>query len=81
MGLANSTDIEIWKYAYDKDFSIVTVDADFYDISLLNGHPPKIIWIRTGNMPTAQLAEMLIEQKDNIANFIASKELACMEIA
>ena len=80
VGLANSTDAEIWQYAYNKGYAIVTFDADFYDISLLNGHPPKIIWIRTGNMPTAELAEMLIEQKDDMASFLENEGLACLEL-
>ncbi|MFP4557258.1 MAG: DUF5615 family PIN-like protein [Bacteroidales bacterium] len=80
VGLANSTDLEIWQYAFNQGYAIVTFDADFFDISLLNGHPPKIIWIRTGNKPTAQLAEMLIAQKEDIESFIASSELACLEI-
>jgi predicted nuclease of predicted toxin-antitoxin system len=80
VGLANSTDIDIWQYAFNNGFTIVTFDADFYDISLLNGYPPKIIWIRTGNMPTAKLADMLIAQKDEIVSFAGNQELACLEI-
>ncbi|MFN3999001.1 DUF5615 family PIN-like protein [Algoriphagus sp.] len=33
-------------------YSIVTFDSDFFDLSLIKGHPPKIIWIRTGNLTT-----------------------------
>ena len=46
--LANSTDKEIWEYAKIHDFIILTFDADFYDFSVVWGHPPKIIWLRTG---------------------------------
>ena len=43
--LTDCEDLEIWKFAKENDFVIVTFDADFYDISILNGHPPKIIWL------------------------------------
>ena len=55
-GLMDSEDPEIWQFAKKNDYSIVTFDSDFYDISIINGHPPKIIWIRTGNLTTTGLA-------------------------
>ena len=42
-GLMDCDDSEIWEYARNYEYSIVTFDSDFYDISLINGHPPKII--------------------------------------
>ena len=41
-------DFEIWNYAKENDFVIVTFDEDFYEWMLLKGFPPKIIWIRSG---------------------------------
>jgi predicted nuclease of predicted toxin-antitoxin system len=41
IGLENSTDKQIWEYAKENDYIIVTFDADFYDFSLVWGHPPK----------------------------------------
>ncbi|MBU0764903.1 MAG: DUF5615 family PIN-like protein [Bacteroidetes bacterium] len=35
VGLNDHEDIDIWQYAYDNDYSIVTFDSDFYDISLI----------------------------------------------
>ena len=49
-GLMDCDDPDIWEYARKNDYSIVTFDSDFYDISVISGHPPKIIWIRTSNM-------------------------------
>ena len=42
------TDTDIWNYAKDKGHVIVTKDADFYDRILLEGKPPKVVWIREG---------------------------------
>lgn len=83
LGLEDSSDIEIWEYAKNNGFTIVTFDADFFDLSNLNGHPPKIIWLRTGNTTTENIANILIDKKELIKDFITNpdnKELACLEI-
>ena len=42
-GLAGHDDSDIWEYAKKYHYAIVTFDSDFYDISLIKGHPPKIV--------------------------------------
>ena len=59
LGLTNAEDVDIWDYARKNNYVIVTFDADFYDISLISGCPPKIIWFRTGNLTTNQIANIL----------------------
>jgi len=83
MGLENKSDIEIWEYAKAKNFTIVTFDADFYDFSILFGHPPKIIWLRTGNTSTQNISKIIIEKSKIIEDFILAEnyaELSCLEI-
>lgn len=83
VGLKNHEDPDIWIYAHDHNYVIVTFDSDFYDISLLNGLPPKIIWIRCGNLTTNDIVELLKANKNNINDFINSPEQAysaCLEI-
>jgi predicted nuclease of predicted toxin-antitoxin system len=61
----------------------VTFDADFYDISSSKGHPPKIIWLRTGNTTTTFLASLLASKAMIIKSFIvdeAYRKIACLEI-
>ncbi|MGM0566708.1 MAG: DUF5615 family PIN-like protein [Bacteroidota bacterium] len=84
LGLENATDLEIWSYAKKYDFTIVTFDSDFCDISNLKGFPPKIIWLRFGNTTTDKLAEILSIKAESIKAFINSpenKELACLEVS
>lgn len=59
IGMGNALDIEIWQYAYDHDYMIVTKDADFSELGLLKGFPPKIIWIRRGNCSTQEIETIL----------------------
>jgi predicted nuclease of predicted toxin-antitoxin system len=47
------------------------------------GHPPKISWIRTGNLTTAEIAEILYQRKIDIEHFLyneAYSDLSCIEI-
>lgn len=83
LGLEGYTDKQIWDYAKKNHYTIVTFDADFYDLSNLYGHPPKIIWLRTGNRKTEDLAELLVSKFDLIQDFVKNpsyKEIACVEI-
>jgi predicted nuclease of predicted toxin-antitoxin system len=82
-GLMDSTDSEIWDYASRHGYTIVTFDADFYDISVINGHPPKIIWIRSGNLTTNNIVQLLMRHNDSIKDFLTSndfKDISCLEI-
>ncbi|RZJ71905.1 DUF5615 family PIN-like protein [Flavobacterium sp.] len=80
--LQNSKDFEIWQFAEKENFTIVTFDPDFYDLSMVRGFPPKIIWLRMGNILTAELADLMIKNKLAIEDFLAlsESEIACLEI-
>jgi predicted nuclease of predicted toxin-antitoxin system len=83
LGLENSSDLKIWEFAKKNDFTIVTFDADFFDLASLKGHPPKIIWLRIGNTTTENIANLFIEKQELITDFVLnpdSKDLACLEI-
>jgi predicted nuclease of predicted toxin-antitoxin system len=54
-GLASATDLEIWAYAREHDFAVVSKDDDFRSLSLVNGAPPRVIWLRIGNASTAAI--------------------------
>ena len=83
LGLADSTDMAIWEFARSHNYTIVTFDSDYYDLSIIKGHPPKIIWLRIGNTSTAGIAKVLSEDFELIKAFISDdsyKELSCLEI-
>jgi predicted nuclease of predicted toxin-antitoxin system len=80
VGLENKPDTSIWAYAKSYNFSIVTFDADFYDISQIKGCPPKIVWLRTGNLTTSAIAERMIIHQQHISTFLADPEQECLEI-
>lgn len=83
LGLQNFWDRQIWAYAKENNFALVTFDSDFFDLANLFGHPPKIIWLRSGNSNTNELAELIISKSELILDFLSNpnyKELACIEI-
>ena len=80
LGLFNKPDRIIWEFAKKEGFIIVTFDSDFYDLSLTQGHPPKLIWIKSGNITTRNLQKLLNAKAPQIKNFDDDKELGCLEI-
>ena len=56
-------DIEIWRYALDNDFIIVTHDEDFYHLMDIHGFPPKVVLLRTGNCNRKNIFSLLVNAK------------------
>jgi predicted nuclease of predicted toxin-antitoxin system len=61
VGLDRADDRTVWEYARHYDYTLVTKDADFSELQLLYGFPPKIVWIRRGNCST-QTIELLLRE-------------------
>jgi predicted nuclease of predicted toxin-antitoxin system len=57
--LHESPDSLVWAYARDHGFTIVSKDADFSEISMEIGYPPKLIWLKTDNCSTDQVEELI----------------------
>jgi predicted nuclease of predicted toxin-antitoxin system len=69
LGLGTSSDRDVWEYARLNDFMIVTKDADFSELSVLLGTPPKVIWIRRGNCSTNDIEKLLRNSYSAISAF------------
>lgn len=78
-GLERASDRAIWQYAKNHDFVIVTKDADYYDLSLLLGAPPFVIWLQTGNTDKAAVLACLIDSQAEIQAGFESGQL-CVEV-
>ena len=72
-------DIDIWNYAFENDYVIITKDNDFLDLLELKGYPPKIVLLRTGNNSSAGLMELLIKKKSMIED-LKNNEYGLLEI-
>ena len=80
VGLNNGNDADIWQFAKQHGFNIVTFDSDFFDILVVRGFPPKIIWFRTGNLTTSKIAAWLMNNHIKISSFINNPEQFCLEV-
>jgi predicted nuclease of predicted toxin-antitoxin system len=78
--LADKTDTEIWNFARSNNFCIVTQDADFAERSRLYGSPPKVIWLRCGNLRTKQVEVLLRSCSGAIQEFLNNPNLHCLEL-
>ena len=72
-------DIDIWNYAFENDYVIITKDNDFLDLLELKGYPPKIVLLRTGNNSSTGLMELLINKKSMIED-LKNNEYGLLEI-
>ena len=65
-GLKGFPDDDVWEYARDNGFTVVSKDSDFYQRSLLYGHPPKLVWLRIGNCNRDILVALITKYKEQI---------------
>jgi predicted nuclease of predicted toxin-antitoxin system len=77
-GLIRASDSAIWEFAKANGFSIVTADADYYEMATVQGPPPKIIWLRGCDYPTAVAEKLIRSQAIRIADFISDPERAVL---
>jgi predicted nuclease of predicted toxin-antitoxin system len=72
LDMGEADDLEIWDYARQHNYVVVTRDSDYNDLSLLRGFPPKVIWIRRGNCSTAEIERLLRSAGGAIEDFAKS---------
>jgi predicted nuclease of predicted toxin-antitoxin system len=80
VGLEDASDLAIFNYAKTHDYAIVTFDSDFVDLNVIKGIPPKIIWLKTGNLTTKHISELLRNNILSIRSFLQSEEEEILEI-
>ncbi|MFZ1385891.1 MAG: DUF5615 family PIN-like protein [Thiolinea sp.] len=80
LGMDGASDREVWQFARDNNYILVTQDSDFNDFSTLYGYPPKVIWLKCGNQPRQRIVELLLSIKPDVEQFVADDELACLEV-
>ncbi len=80
LGLAEVDDAEIWMFALREGFAIVTKDADFVELSLMRGFPPKVVWLNLGNVSNARILTRLSAETDAINDFLMNTTEGALEI-
>ena len=80
VGLDRAADPAVWTYAQVADCIIVSKDADFSDMSVVRGLPPKVIWLRLGNCSTNDIEQALRSAHMQITAFANDATAGVLEI-
>lgn len=78
VGLSRAVDMDIWRYARQHGFAVVTLDSDFYDFSVLHGAPPKVVWLRSLDTSTRAILGLLSDRIPEIRAFGGDPATACL---
>ena len=66
LGLDQTPDLDLWKFARDSGYCIVSKDSDFGDWAQVFGSPPPLVWLRVGNCKTRDLVTKLSRNAERI---------------
>ena len=78
LDLAQSTDRQIWDFAGQNDYVIVSKDSDFRQLAFLFGPPPKAVWLDVGNVSSSTILELIRSSRETINDFADNKEESFM---
>ena len=81
VGLEAADDSLVWEFAKEHDFSIVTKDSDFRQLSFTHGHPPKVVWIRRGNCSTSEIESILRSRNADLLAFFQDEQGAFLALS
>jgi predicted nuclease of predicted toxin-antitoxin system len=70
-----ASDTLLWQKARENDWIVLTRDTDFFDRLLRHGVPPRVIWIRLGNVRKSDLLRFIEERWPAIQQLIQSHDL------
>jgi len=69
------SDMQLWNYARERDWIVLTRDTDFFDRVMLVGPPPRVIWVRLGNIRRADLQNRLLELWPQICDLLINADI------
>ena len=79
LGMQQASDLDVWRYAGEQGYVLVTQDADFYDLSLTRGAPPLVLWLRSGNADKSLVLQLLPARHQEIEAAFATG-ITCVEL-
>ncbi len=80
VSLYEADDFAIWEYARRENYVMVTFNKDIPMIESVRGFPPKIIWLRTGNMSNQALIDLFTNRIDELIDFNSQQNVGCLLI-
>ncbi len=80
LNLDQAEDVEVWEYARQNSYLVVTKDADFSELSTLQGFPPKVIWLQIGNCTTGRVESLLRLHYEDIEQLSESDSIGILSL-
>jgi predicted nuclease of predicted toxin-antitoxin system len=80
LNLKGCADLDLYEYAGEHGYVMVSKDDDFYELALKNAHPPKVVVLRVGNVTTAEIERILRESTEVLERFCDTPEVWVCEI-
>ncbi len=70
VGLKAADDPLVWEYARDNGLIQVSKDADMHQRSFLFGPPPKVVWVRLGELLELRCGKTLAAERFHHQRFL-----------
>ena len=80
LNLHTEDDTVVWRYAREHELTVVSKDADFAELSMLRGFPPKLIWLRLGNCRTEDVELVLRSNYLSIRQLVEGGESGILSL-
>ena len=80
LGMKSASDKTVREKARADGYVIVTRGADFQELSMVWGLPPKVIRLKTMNQSRAATLKVLTENRGAIVEALVSNDLASVEM-
>jgi predicted nuclease of predicted toxin-antitoxin system len=73
IGLDESPDTSIWRYARQHGYDLLTKDEDFVRLLLAEGFPPRVVALQNAQVPVRALADFLLTRLPQLENFLGEQ--------
>lgn len=75
LGLSDKSDHQIYTYAKQNSYVIMTKDSDFLSLMEKFGSPPNIIWVTCGNTSNAVMRGILLRTLPQVVELMSGGEV------
>lgn len=59
---------------------VVSKDADFSELSMFHGFPPKLLWLRLGNCTTSEIEALIRSNHEFIEQLVKDDERGILSL-
>ncbi len=67
VGSDRASDAEVFDYALDNGYALVSKDVDFAELAQARSPSPTVVWLRLGNCTTSEIEDTLRARQEAVA--------------